>query len=390
MDTLPPAAPARDRYIPVRFDELRDAAAAEIFPAERETLVRCSWLLENLFEFRMGEMEESLKEAYLPFCPDDACVTRRAITPAEREGSRARFWREFDALLERANYTKMTREAFQAEVDAGTSKGLTVVVDLDQYEDFAFYHRGRGSTTRQVRGLKTRLKKKDMELPVFLRAVIVTRMKGSPHLQLRLFKEVPVEDVEFLLPGTKLRMRFFDKLKLTGGGGAAVYSAVKTAFQGAVAVGKFFLWPLVLVFGIGYLGRVVWRFFKIRDDYHKNLIKDLFFLALDSNLGVINRLVDSTEEEEAKEAFLAYVFALARGPLSPAALKEAVESWLRAGWGVEAEFDLDDAVAKIGGLGLVEEADGVLVAAPLDRALDQLDYAWDSIYDARSTRGEKA
>ncbi|MHC4598784.1 MAG: DUF3754 domain-containing protein [Planctomycetota bacterium] len=384
-----PVTPRRgDRYVPVQYRELLEVVAGELPREAKEKLRRAAWLMENLIEHRMGEVEESVKEAYLPFCPDDPCVTRFPPSPERLSELHDRFFSELQALLEKANYEKITREKFEEAVEAGTTKGLRVDVDLDQYEDFAVYFRGRGEMTIRRRDLKSRFRKRERTVPMYLRAVIVTRQKESPHIHLDLYKDIPMRDIESLLPGTKLRMRVFDKAKLTGTGGAAMYSAFKIGVQGAFLVGKTFLFPLVFLAGLAYLGRTTFRFFKIRDDYRKNLIRDLFFKCLDSNLGVINRIVDTTEEEECKEALLAYAFAHREGkPIEMDALRSRIQEYLREGWGIEAVFDLADARAKLLDLGLATESEGRLEAVSLETAIETLDRLWDNIFVAKQEKG---
>jgi hypothetical protein len=377
----PSWTPAGDRYVPIHFKELRESVAEDLFPQDREALLRVAWLLENRIEFEMGEVEETLKDAYMPFCPDDPCVTRIQRTPEILDLHHRRFWEEMERMFERANFEKIDREMFKAAVKAGTTKGLRVDVDLDQYRDFALYYRGLGEADIEQRGVKTKFRKRMTTVPIYRRAVIITGMKDEPHIHIRLYKEIPVRDIESLLPGTKLRMRVLDKVKLTGTGGAAVYSGFRIALQGAILVGKTFLLPLVFVAMLIYIGRTVLHFFKIRDQYQKNLIKDLFFQSLDSNLGAINRLVDTTEEEECKEAFLAYAFAAAEGrPVEPKVLKERIQAYLKKGWNVEVTFDLDDAIRKIETLQLGSLRDGRLSVRPFPEALEVLDRAWDDIY----------
>jgi len=383
-----PIRKGKDRYIPIRFEELRRSVAEDLFPAARDQILEAAWLMENLIEFEMGEVEESLKDAYHPFCPDDPSVTRHPKSAEELDDMRPRFLQELAALFEKANYERLNKEEFERAVQAGTTSGLHIVVDLDRYADFYIYFRGLGKKTRKVRSWKTRFRATDVEIPIYLRSAIVTRLAGENVILLKLFKDIPVHDIESLLPETTVKMRILDKMKITSAGGAAVYSGLKAAFKYALLVGKGFLWPLVLLLGSAYLGRTVFRFFKIRDTYRKNLIRDLFYQNLDNNLGVINRIVDATEEEECKEAFLAYAFALAAdAPPAPKALQESIQDYLRRGWKVEPVFDLDDALSKLESLGLAQCAEDRVEPVPLARALEILDASWDSLYEAGKGKG---
>ncbi len=70
------------------------------------------------------------------------------------------------------------------------------------------------------------------------------------------------------------------------------------------------------------------------------------------------------------------------------AIDVAIEKWLQKSFGVSVDFDLEDALDRLIGDGLVqEEADGRLVTlAPKDAAL-HLDAKWDSFLDNLADEG---
>ena len=106
-------------------------------------------------------------------------------------------------------------------------------------------------------------------------------------------------------------------------------------------------------------------YFRAKDSYRARLMHELFHQLLDSDVGVITRIVDDAEDEEAKEAFLLWAAAVQLGPCEPAVAAAAVEAHLRGAHGCAVAFDREDAAAKCARLGLIAPShDGLLRAVP--------------------------
>jgi hypothetical protein len=75
-----------------------------------------------------------------------------------------------------------------------------------------------------------------------------------------------------------------------------------------------------------------WLKFKNRKIlFMKTLADNLYFKNLDNNEGVLNHVIDGAEEEECKEALLAYYFLLKHpAGMTEAQLDDAIEGWLEA------------------------------------------------------------
>ena len=69
--------------------------------------------------------------------------------------------------------------------------------------------------------------------------------------------------------------------------------------------------------------------------------------AKDNNLGVIFFLMDSLEEQELKEALLAYYILWRDGTLKQTELDARCEEFLNARCGVEVDFEVGDALASV-------------------------------------------
>ena len=217
-----------------------------------------------------------------------------------------------------------------------------------------------------------------------------------------MFRNVPRADLEMLFPNTEVRMKLGDKLMI--GVPAAASGAVLLATKlgpTLLLVGSLVaFWLglhdrevvldqaalLALAAGLGTLGGFLFKQFsnfknrKIR--FMKTLADSLYFRNLDNNAGVFHRLVDAAEEEECKEALLAWTFLLTTGvPLTARSLDGAIEAFLREHLAGPVDFEIDDALAKLERLGLVSvAADGTLDALAPSLAARRLDEIWDGLY----------
>ena len=131
---------------------------------------------------------------------------------------------------------------------------------------------------------------------------------------------------------------------------------------------------MALLAGLAALAGYIWKQlsnFKNRKlRFMQALTQNLYFKNLDNNAGVFHRLVNDAEEEESKEAVLAYYFLLqAQDGLDKRSLDEKIEGWFESAWHCSLDFEIDDALDKLLQLGLVEEADGLLHAVPLAEGL---------------------
>jgi hypothetical protein len=121
--------------------------------------------------------------------------------------------------------------------------------------------------------------------------------------------------------------------------------------------------------------------------YQKQLADTVYFRNLANNAGVLDLLVGAGEEQDAKEAFLAY-WALRRagGALAKAEIDRAAEAFLRERFALEIDFEIQDALAKLERLGLVtREGEAYAAVAPAD-ALARLDAAWDGLFNFSTRR----
>ena len=113
--------------------------------------------------------------------------------------------------------------------------------------------------------------------------------------------------------------------------------------------------------------------------YQLEINGNLYFRNVTNNAGMFDAIIGAAEEQEFKEAVLAYIFLLGT-PLARHELDRRIEGWLGARFGVDVDFELEDGVDKLVRLGLLAESGGLLHVPPLDEALRRLDRLWNALF----------
>ncbi len=148
---------------------------------------------------------------------------------------------------------------------------------------------------------------------------------------------------------------------------------------------------LAAVGGLVALGGFVvtqWVRFQRQSLVHQKILSDnVYYRNVNNNAGIFDYIIGEAEEQECKEAFLAYYFLLAQGAPTEDALDRRVEEWLKKTFGTDIDFECDDALAKLDRLALLRRDGDRLSVMPLDEALVQLDRIWDNFF--RSTTSGK-
>jgi hypothetical protein len=131
----------------------------------------------------------------------------------------------------------------------------------------------------------------------------------------------------------------------------------------------------------GFLFKQISKYKNRKIKFMKALSDNLYFKNLDNNAGVFYHLIDAAEEEEFKEAVLAYYFLLtAKDPLTKSQLDGRIENWLAERWDCQIDFEIGDAVNKLQRLNLIQQDGEILKGVPLGEAKQQLDAIWDNFF----------
>jgi hypothetical protein len=168
----------------------------------------------------------------------------------------------------------------------------------------------------------------------------------DPTIYVKLFQHVPMADLELIFPEKKIKMKSFDKFMLYFLGFVGLVLGLIKGFSDTG--GKSALMVILTVLALLAIKSVT-RFINTRRRYMLQMSQDLYNKNLDNDVGVLQYLVDSIEDQEYKEALLAYTLLLKAGaPLTEEELDDRVERFLNDHFkGLEVDFEVDDALDKI-------------------------------------------
>src|SRR5262249_13616763 len=146
--------------------------------------------------------------------------------------------------------------------------------------------------------------------------------------------------------------------------------------------------PYTLAAAVAGLGGIALRqatnFLNQRTRYMVVLAQNLYFHAMADNRGVMTLLADRAADEDIKEEMLLYSV-LAKERVNIRNLRQvdqAVEQYLEDTFGIEVDFDVDDALLRLRQEGIVTElADGTLETLPPRQAALHIDKLWDACLD---------
>jgi len=323
-------------------------------------------------------------------------------------------------LLEQGNFTRVDPSNVHFILTKDSAYGLDLEVDLEAFEEVLIYYRGATTITERRRDVRRAyMRWREVKIPVFQRMFllfklkpfdvrvrevmaekkidkkeaekIVRRLRGllpdtvsSDFIYIKLFKNMPRSDVEMIFPNTKVRFRLFDKVKF----GVTASSGVGMGVVGAVSKLAMLSNPYTLAATVAGLGGIALRqasnFLNQRTRYMVVLARNLYFHAMADNWGVMALLADRAAEEDIKEEMLLYGV-LSKERVNIANLRhvdEAIEQYLEHAFGVDVDFDVDDALGRLKQEGIVTELpDGTLETLPPHEAALHIDKLWDACLD---------
>ncbi|MEZ5964151.1 MAG: TMEM143 family protein [Planctomycetota bacterium] len=410
--------PQRARFLPLAKQDLVAACAEDprLDAGDRDAFRDLCRILESVFHFEFHARLERLKLCYAPFDPDAETRPLQPITEDERRRRQRELARDLRDLLEAANYEEIPRAVLDAALRDESLFRVRLALDFDDFEELILFRRGADVRTVVLRAWFG-LRRKTVTFENFDRVALLVRFRGREWFDskgrrdlpfepgatvLKLFRNVPAADLEMLFPNTEVRMKASDMLLIGVPAAIGGIVVLMTKLLGTLLLlGSLLAFWLglrddevvldqtslvALAVGLGTLGAFVWkqvdRFKTRKIRFLKALTENLYFKNLDNNAGVLHRLLDEAEEEECKEAILAFWFLHTAGaPQTSATIDRGVEEWLGARVGRDVDFEIEDAIGKLERLDLVWRRGDSLVARPLAEAKAVLDRRWDGYFE---------
>jgi hypothetical protein len=115
--------------------------------------------------------------------------------------------------------------------------------------------------------------------------------------------------------------------------------------------------------------------------YHMELNENIYFRNVNNNAGIFDYLIASAEDQETKEAALAYHFIRkAKAAPTAAEVAEIVETWLAKNFAVRVDFKIANALETLNRFGLVRREDEQLFVLSLEPAIAQLHQVWNNFF----------
>ena len=311
-----------EHFIPLARSELVDFLCADDLLAEGEAEA-FRLLCEQIAAVHHREYHRrlsELKQAYLPFDPDNDTTRLMTLSAEQRQTRLNDLLSDFAWLLERAGFKHLSRSEIEPALEHASDWGIRMDVDFSAFEHIALFARGDTVQTRSRRCWYKLYRLEEAEVPIYRRLVLILKLRRHPRLRgpidtdnvyLKIFKDIPKLDVLMLLPGARVRLSRLDRgkigLPLLSGIALAAWNVLQdlAALLERWATSPNTMWALAAG-GIGYGYKSFYGYQQTKQRYHLTLTQSLYFQNLDSNAGVLMRLLDEAEEQESRLAILAY------------------------------------------------------------------------------------
>jgi hypothetical protein len=417
-------AAERDQFMPVRKADLLDALVEHgrlESEAERAKFRQVCRMLAANYHYQYFDRLERLRQDYFYFNPE--LDPHAGFDAAALASAYADLVESFTSVLKGANFVEMPHAEIEQAHQERKAMRVKVTASLDDFRDIRFFHRGHHRETIEVRKwLGLRKERHDVtvydDVVLFVAAKpaaeiasrrerkLLARRKIRPgSVLIKYFRNIPSTDLYALFPNVRVVMTLLDTLTL---GLPAVVGAIPILLNLASTVTVLFLVigfylgvvaavehdELKRAFAamsglaalIGFVMRQWLRYQRQSLKYQQELTEHIYFRNVNNNAGIFDYMTGTAEEQECKEAFLAYYFLrTAASAPTQAELERRIESWLQETFAVDVDFEIKQALVKLDRFGLLER-DGERLAAPSpDEALTRLDRVWCSFFEDKTT-----
>jgi hypothetical protein len=419
----------RDRVIPLRKSDLIGGLVAEgrLDEAGQAGFRQLGRRLGAVFHYQYFEELDRLREVYFHFDPE---IDPRACGPAQDlEAAYRNLTDEFVRLVMEANFVEIAHDDITRAFAERARVRVKIKVPVEDYREIRMFRRGHHTETIDV-PVWFGLRRQKLDVVVYDDVVLMvaTRPGGMTRADARklaratgggqkirsgavlfkYFRHIARGDLKALFPNVRVVMSLFDNLTLGVPaivGGIPILIKLASTMTVLFLVAGFYLGlsgtihdrdteqALAALSGLFALGAFLlrqWGNFHRQSLIHqKHLTDNVYYRNVNNNSGIFTYIIGEAEDQDCKEALLAYYGLLtAAGPVTREVLDARVEELLARLFGVSADFEIDAALARLKGLDLINEADGRLSALALPVALARLDQEWQAFFGAREDAGE--
>jgi hypothetical protein len=417
------AAGARDYVIAVRKTDILDALIEHgrlAEATERDKYRQLCRLLAAIFHYEyFGELER-LRDDYFYFNPEIDPHAR--FDPVTLERAYADLVASFTGVLRDANFVEMSHAEIEAAHRERVAMRVEIEAPLGDYREVRIFRRGHHTETLETSewfGLRRHTSGVTVHDDVVLFVAVkpekdIASKRERKHLKrreirpgsvlIKYFRNIAGIDLNALFPNVRVVMSLWDKLVL---GGPALAGAIPILLKLASTITVLFLVTgfylgltaavkdeqmpaaLAALSGLlalgGFIMRQWLRYQRQSLRYQKDLSDNVYFRNVNNNAGIFDYIIGAAEDQECKEVFLAFYFlcTAAKAP-TQGELEDSIEDWLLQTFGVDLDFKVEEALARLDRLRLLTRQGERLGVVALDAALERLDAEWSGYFKAKA------
>lgn len=413
-DPIVNGLPERATFIPLRQKDLQAVLIKKFQIADGELgeyKELCS-RLQAIFHVEHLSSLICLEEIYDTLDPDSNIVDLKTVSDEKREALTNALLSQLEELLTSAHYKRLSREELERAIEVGCQWGVQLDVNFNIFNRLEIFARGYRSVQLTRRRWQNLFRLETIELPEFQRLIMAFRM--SPDLNagkkdkltknhksldenfvyLKAFKNIPENDLEILLPGSKVRLTKLDRAKILLPTLSGMAFTIWKVARGVLVLSLAFHFANILGWVIligaigGYVIKSILSYLNTKNKYQFGLTESLYIKNLDNNSGVIYRVLNEAEEQELCEAILAYTFlwkcTVPDQGMTEDKLDPLVEEFIEEITGMDIDFEVQDALRKLERLGLAakNKRQG-WTASPSHLATGRLNKNWNELFESR-------
>ena len=408
----------RDRFIPQRKSDIVTGlvASGPLAGHQEASLRRFARVLGAIIHHQHFEELDRLRETYFYFDPEVGAEARRPAQDLEK--AYCTLTDEFVRVLTEANFVEIPREVISRAFGEHALVRVKIKASVEEYRNVRMFRRGVRKEIIEV-PVWFGLRRRPLEVEFYDDVVLMvatgsdaastakprkSRDKTGKKIRsgavlFKYFRGIARGDLEALFPNVRVVMGVFDQFALGVPaivGGVPILLKLASTLTVLFAVIGFYLGvngtirdndteqALAALSGLFALGAFLlrqWGNFHRQSLIHQKQVTDnIYYRNINNNSGIFNYLIGEAEEQDWKEALLAYYGLLtATAPLTRQALGAHVEALLVQMFGVRVAFGSDDALATLKEFDLLVEEGGSFSVPPLAEALARLEKQWERL-----------